>query len=133
MFADLAVLDSDYFTVAEEQIKNIESVLTIVDGRIVYAKGDFSAHAPDEIPVLPDWSPTKNYNGYYAAGKTGIKATGEQIKSGAGASLITAQIHNCLGSCNVHGHEHQQARLSNVPVNNYTAFWGVLGCSCFAF
>lgn len=34
--ADLAVLDRDYFSVPDEQIKRIRSVLTIVDGRIVH-------------------------------------------------------------------------------------------------
>jgi hypothetical protein len=34
--ADLAVLDRDYFTVPEVQIKQIKSLLTIVDGKIVH-------------------------------------------------------------------------------------------------
>ena len=34
--ADLAVLDRDYFSVPDAQIKQIRSVLTIVDGRIVH-------------------------------------------------------------------------------------------------
>lgn len=34
--ADLAVLDRDYFTVPEADIKKIRSVLTVVDGRIVH-------------------------------------------------------------------------------------------------
>jgi len=33
---DLVVLDRDYFTVPDEQIKNVRSVLTIVDGKIVH-------------------------------------------------------------------------------------------------
>jgi predicted amidohydrolase YtcJ len=37
--ADLAVLDRDYFTVPEAQIKQIRSALTIVDGRIVHDAG----------------------------------------------------------------------------------------------
>ncbi|WP_431241837.1 amidohydrolase [Flavobacterium sp. P21] len=43
MFADLTVLDRDYFTIEDEEIKKIESDLTIVDGKIVYANGDFSS------------------------------------------------------------------------------------------
>ena len=35
--ADMAVLSADYFSVPEADIKAIESILTIVDGRIVYA------------------------------------------------------------------------------------------------
>ncbi len=34
--ADLVVLDRDYFTVPDVQIKQIRSVLTVVDGRIVH-------------------------------------------------------------------------------------------------
>jgi predicted amidohydrolase YtcJ len=34
--ADLAVLDRDYFTVPDAEIKKIRSVLTVVDGRIVH-------------------------------------------------------------------------------------------------
>jgi predicted amidohydrolase YtcJ len=35
--ADLAVLSADYFSIPEDQIKRIESVLTVVDGKVVYA------------------------------------------------------------------------------------------------
>ena len=34
--ADLVVLDRDYMTVPVEEIRNLRSVLTMVDGRIVY-------------------------------------------------------------------------------------------------
>jgi predicted amidohydrolase YtcJ len=34
--ADLAVLDRDYFAVPDVQIKQIRSVLTIVNGKIVH-------------------------------------------------------------------------------------------------
>ena len=37
--ADLVVLDRDYFTVPDEQIRQIRSELTIVDGRIVHDTG----------------------------------------------------------------------------------------------
>jgi predicted amidohydrolase YtcJ len=37
--ADLAVLDRDYFTVPDVEIKKIRSVLTIVDGKIVHNAG----------------------------------------------------------------------------------------------
>jgi len=131
MFADLAVLDQDYFTIEDEQIKSIESVLTIVGGKIVYAKDDFSSLAPPAIPVLPDWAPTSSYNGYYSIKSK--KPAKQQLDKLAGAENITAMVHNCIGSCNVHGHNHDNARLSTVPITNYTAFWGALGCSCFAF
>ena len=37
--ADLAVLDRDYFTVPDGQIKQIRSILTVVDGGIVHDAG----------------------------------------------------------------------------------------------
>ena len=37
--ADLAVLSADYFSVPEEEIKGIESVLTLVGGKVVYGAG----------------------------------------------------------------------------------------------
>ena len=40
--ADLVVLNADYLTVPEEQIRSLESLLTIVGGRIVYAVGPFA-------------------------------------------------------------------------------------------
>ncbi|NLR77233.1 amidohydrolase [Chitinophaga eiseniae] len=121
--ADLAVLDADFFEVPEEAIKHIESVLTIVGGKIVFSRGEFSRFSPAPIPVLPDWSPVKEFGGYYAGAKINVAPT----------AAVTSQVHCCAGSCDVHGHEHNTARLSNIPVNNYSAFWGVFGCSCFAF
>jgi predicted amidohydrolase YtcJ len=41
-YADLAVLTDDYFAVSDEDIYKIDSVLTIVDGRIVYASEEFT-------------------------------------------------------------------------------------------
>src|SRR5437764_1591300 len=51
--ADLAVLSADYFAVPEEEIKRIESVLTIIGGKVVYAAEEFSKLAPPPLPVSP--------------------------------------------------------------------------------
>ena len=40
--ADLAVLTKDYMTVPEEQIGGIESLLTMLGGKIVYASGPYA-------------------------------------------------------------------------------------------
>ena len=40
--ADLAVLNGDYRTVPVDQIRSLESLLTVVGGRIVYAAGPFA-------------------------------------------------------------------------------------------
>jgi predicted amidohydrolase YtcJ len=62
--ADLAVLSADYFSIPDEEIKQLESVLTIVGGRPVYAAEEFSSLAPPPPPVLPEWSPVRTYGGY---------------------------------------------------------------------
>lgn len=63
-FADLAVLSDDYFTVEPDAIRNIESVLTMVGGKVVYGQGAYCALAPALPPVSPDWSPVAHYGGY---------------------------------------------------------------------
>jgi len=63
--ADLAVLSADYFSIAEDEIKNLESVLTIVGGKPVYAAKEFADLAPSLPPVLPEWSPVAAYGGYH--------------------------------------------------------------------
>ncbi|WP_130867432.1 amidohydrolase [Chryseobacterium indologenes] len=63
-FADLTILDRDYFSVNEEEIKDITSKLTIVDGKVVYGDETYKHVAPASLPVLPEWSPVKYYGGY---------------------------------------------------------------------
>ena len=64
--ADLAVLTADYFSVPEEEIKRLESVLTLVGGKPVYAAAEFSHLAPPSLPVAPEWSPVATFDGYAA-------------------------------------------------------------------
>ena len=44
--ADLIVLSDDYFSVPDDAIKDLSSVLTVVDGRPVYAAAEFADLAP---------------------------------------------------------------------------------------
>jgi predicted amidohydrolase YtcJ len=64
--ADIAVLSADYFSIPEEQIKVLESVLTIVGGKAVYATAEFKDLSPPPLPVSPEWSPVATYGGYGA-------------------------------------------------------------------
>lgn len=57
--ADLAVLSDDYFSVEEDKIKDLRSVLTIVGGKAVYGEGDFAKLAPAGEAAKPDWSPVR--------------------------------------------------------------------------
>jgi predicted amidohydrolase YtcJ len=65
--ADLAVLSADYFTVDEEEVKGLESLLTVVGGRPVFGQGTFESLAPPAIPFSPDWSPVRTYGGYVSS------------------------------------------------------------------
>ena len=64
-FADFAVLSADYFGVPAEQIKDIESVLTVVGGKVVYGAGPFAKLAPPLPQVAQDWLPVREYGEYY--------------------------------------------------------------------
>jgi len=63
-FADLAVLSDDYFTVEDDAIRGLESVLTMVGGRVVHGTGEYASLAPSLPPVSPDWSPVARFGGY---------------------------------------------------------------------
>jgi hypothetical protein len=65
--ADFALLDRDYFAVPESQIKSIASVLTVMDGRVVFGAQDYSTLSPALPEVLPVWSPIKHFGGYHGA------------------------------------------------------------------
>ncbi len=62
--ADFALLDRDYFTVPEDQIKSISSVLTVMNGRVVFGAKDYSTLTPSLPDVVPAWSPINQYGGY---------------------------------------------------------------------
>jgi predicted amidohydrolase YtcJ len=64
-FADFAILSADYLTVPEEQIRRIESVLTVTGGDVVYSADPFTGFAPEPLPpVSPAWSPVAAFGGY---------------------------------------------------------------------
>ncbi|MGO8192925.1 amidohydrolase [Rhizobium ruizarguesonis] len=63
--ADFVVLDRDYFTVSEDQIKSISSVLTIMDGEVVFGAQDYSALSPKLPEILPAWSPVNYFGSYH--------------------------------------------------------------------
>lgn len=89
-FADLVVLSDDYFNVAAERIRGIESELTIVSGKVVYAAEPFANLAPPALPVLPDWSPVAKFGGHWR---------GSQVAGGAAAACSLAGLRDqpCLG------------------------------------
>jgi predicted amidohydrolase YtcJ len=64
MYADMTVLTGDYFAVKPDEVRKIESLLTIVNGKVVYAAGDYKALDAAVPEVIPAWSPVKYYGGY---------------------------------------------------------------------
>ena len=111
--ADLAVLSADYFSIPEEEIKKLESVLTVVGGKVVYATAEFSKLAPPALPVSPEWSPVKQYGGY-------ARASGQAIGASHSANSTHLPFH-AKGQKSWH-----------LPVLGEFGLWE-LGCDCFAF
>ena len=91
--ADLSVLSADFFSIPEDEIKRLESVLTIVGGKIVYANEPFSKLAPPALPVSPDWSPVKQYAGYCQAPSTHAAANLRSVSVSQSRSHIWHPRH----------------------------------------
>jgi predicted amidohydrolase YtcJ len=119
-FADFAVLSADYFSVPDDDIKDITSVLTVVGGKVVHGGGEFESLAAKLPPPMPDWSPVRYFGGYQGA-----------TLAQAAAAFANAHGHAHDEPCHVHGRGH--AAHHDAPVGDYAGFWGALGCSCFAF
>jgi hypothetical protein len=104
--ADLAVLSANYFAVPEDEIKGIESLLTIVGGAVVHAAGQFASLTPPPLPVLPEWSPVAAHRGFHRSHGDG---KGASASGRAGHSLLSLLLGlPCAG-----------------------ALWGAAGCDCF--
>lgn len=119
-FADLAVLSADYFSVPEDQIKGIESVLTMVGGKVVYGKGEFESLAPPMPPPSPSWSPVLKYGGYGAPGY----AMAADVGAFNGGESVMAKARPSACGCN---------SLVSRGNSRGDDLWGALGCDCFAF
>ncbi|WP_343620431.1 amidohydrolase [Acinetobacter proteolyticus] len=124
--ADLVVLSDDYFDVEDDEIQWIESVLTVMNGKIVYAGAEFKDQDPSIPPASPDWSPVKRFGGQWRLSENRNAPSLSPLQSSSAACA-------CSSSCGMHGHSH--AWMLDVPINDKDkqSFWGALGCSCFAF
>jgi len=120
-YADLAVLSEDYFSVPEDRIRQLRSVMTVVDGRIVYADEDYRDLDPALPPAMPDWSPVNHGSRYWKADR-----------NQAAMHALAASACGCATACGVHGHAHGRAASSAVADESQSMFWGAFGCSCWA-
>ncbi|WP_277713742.1 amidohydrolase [Bacillus atrophaeus] len=111
-FADIAVLSADYFTVPEEEIKDLESLLTIMGGQVVYGNDEFKNLSPELPPASPDWAPTGVY-GYGGANLT--------------HNILSHDTHDHKHSCSNPLHQH-----THTVIGKDGTKWGI-GCTCFAF
>ncbi len=109
--ADLAVLSADYFSISDEDIKRLESVLTLVGGKVVYAAREFSKLAPPPLPASPDWSPVKYYGGHQQP---------RDARAGAPDRAARSAI------------EPNARQKAHRWVRGEADLWS-LGCDCFAF
>jgi hypothetical protein len=106
--ADLAVLSADYFAIPDEEIKRLESVLTVVGGTVVYGAGAFARLSPPPLPVSPDWSPVAVYGGY-------------------GRAAARGQMYQ-----RTHAHGSVSSGQMQTWGQGMSGLWS-LGCQCFAF
>ncbi|MGE8224317.1 MAG: amidohydrolase [Stenotrophomonas sp.] len=116
--ADFSLLSADFFRVDDHQIADITSVLTVVGGKVVHADGDYQGLAAPLPPAMPDWSPVNRFGGYHVGG--------------AVTGLAMAHHHHHGAPCGTHG-AHGHAAHHATPTDALCAFWGAMGCSCFAF
>ncbi len=122
MYADLAVLSDDFMIVPDAAIRSITSVMTVTAGKIVYADAEFADHNPPIPPASPGWS----VNALLAS-------PGERKGPLEPAKMEMRACHDgCASGCGMHGHNHGIAWANPIPVRDKGAFWGALGCSCFA-
>lgn len=80
--ADFAVLSKDFFSIPDEEIKDLYSIMTVVGGKIVHASDEFSAFNPPLPEVSPDWSPIK-YFGTYGKNKIIVNHTAHHFMCSA--------------------------------------------------
>lgn len=85
--ADFAVLSKDFFSIPDEEIKDLYSVMTVVGGEIVHAADEFANYNPPLPPVSPAWSPIKYYGTY-------------------NQNKITTHVDQCV-------HHHENAKYNN--------------------
>ncbi|MFG1184641.1 amidohydrolase [Xanthobacter aminoxidans] len=119
--ADLVVLSDDYFSVSEDSIQDITSVLTLLGGTPVHGDGAFRDLAPPLPPAMPDWSPVRTFGGY------------QPRKADSTQKYAFAAACGCAKACGVHGHAHAGAWGASVPVGDQQGFFGALGCACWGF
>ncbi len=68
--ADLVLLSADFFSIGVDAIKDLESELTMVGGRVVYANGVYTQLAMKAPEIKQVWLPINDYGKYYKSIKS---------------------------------------------------------------
>ena len=110
--------------VPEDEIRHLQSVLTIVGGKPVYGAGDFADLAPPPPPAMPDWSPVRTFGGYH-------KQTADAGAVSANARRLGLRLRQRLRRARPRACD----RLGRAAPTaaDVRSFWGALGCACWAF
>jgi predicted amidohydrolase YtcJ len=85
-YGDLALLSADFFSVPEAEISRIESLLTIVGGKVVYAIENYDGAAESNDPVQPAWSPVARFGGYQQS-TSGIRQAAAVVEAALDSAL----------------------------------------------
>jgi predicted amidohydrolase YtcJ len=106
-YADLAVLSADYFAVSDDDISHIESVVTVVGGKVVHATGDYEAIAAPLPDITPAWSPIARFGGYHATAP-GIRQAQRVAEAAADSEEERAwrSLRHDTAAVRSHGHGH---------------------------
>ena len=109
-YADFTALSADYFQVPDAEIRNIVSVLTVVDGKVVYGAGEFSSlrrHCRPPRPIGRRF------------GDTGLmqRRLAGRLKRERDASMLEPAAFG--------GSHRRRGSLQSL--------WGPFGCGCWAY
>lgn len=85
-YGDLALLSADFFSVPESEISRIESLLTIVGGKVVYGVENYEGAAEPVDAIEPAWSPVARFGGFQQS-TSGVRQA---------ASLVEAALDSPL-------------------------------------
>ncbi len=117
--ADFALLSRAYFDIPEDEIRGIESHLTCVGGKIVYATAAHARLAPPPLPVSPGWSPASKFGGYQNQG------FGAPSPSTATTGSSKEQTRLAIGQACAHG------LSAHGPLGHDSITGGMCSCAVF--
>jgi hypothetical protein len=85
-YGDLALLSADFFSVPESEISRIESLLTIVGGKVVYAVENYDGAAEPSDPIEPAWSPIARFGGFQQS-TSGVRQAMDVVEAALDSAL----------------------------------------------